>query len=87
MFNVTGSNLTGSGGTVGFFNNFGTFSKAAGTAATTIDFVFNNSATVTVAANGGTLTFRDGGSSSGSFTGGTGTLLKLGDTETTASTR
>jgi len=72
----------GNVGDAGTFNNAGTFTKSAGTGVTAVGVPFNNSGTATVSS--GTLAFQGGGTSTGSFTGATGTTLDFGGNQSLA---
>ena len=63
----------GNSGAAGTFNNAGTFTKSAGTGTTAIGVPFNNTGTASVSS--GTLAFQGGGTSTGPYTGATGTTL------------
>ena len=63
----------GAVGAAGTFNNAGTFTKSAGTGVTAVGVPFNNTGTASVSS--GTLAFQGGGTSTGPYTGATGTTL------------
>jgi fibronectin-binding autotransporter adhesin len=65
-------------GAVPTFNNAGLFKKSAGTGATQIGILFNNSGTINVLSGG--LSLQAGGTSGGSFMVPAGTYLQLGST-------
>jgi hypothetical protein len=76
-FTVNNNQSFTSSGAIGTFNNAGTFRKTISSGPTTVNMIFNNSATGTVFVdNNGTLVLAGGGISTGSFvvTSAAGTL-------------
>jgi hypothetical protein len=72
-FDDTVAGTIGDLGQAGTFNNAGSFTTSAGTGTTVIGVPFNNSGIVSVTS--GTLSLQRGGTSTGSFTGASGTTL------------